>query len=334
MWGFGCADAGHRQRSGCMGVDGAIASGRWLMSGCVSASIVLGVGSGRGLCTRCRLTRFVWVLAAFVGDGVRWCCWIWARSQLAGPRLGIAAFGVFYLGLLCAPMAILQRDAAARAGLGDAGDRADVQQRHGGLLRRPRLGRHKLYPAVSPAKTVEGAIGGMLAGLLIMLGARATFVPWLTIKDCLLAALPAGVIGPTGDLVESLHQAGVRREGLRKALDPRPRRHAGPHRRPPVRLRLALRLRPLPRGAHARPQPKTVCRRFPNRRRSAGGSPTRRSAGGSPNRGLPEVPRSAGRFRNHSDVPSKNPRNQTGRRIPDRSSREAAISEQAMLRKD
>jgi len=63
---------------------------------------------------------------------------------------------------------------------------------------------HKLYPAVSPAKTVEGAVGGVLAGLLVMLGARATFVPWLTVGDCLLAALPAGVIGPTGDLVESL----------------------------------------------------------------------------------------------------------------------------------
>ena len=66
------------------------------------------------------------------------------------------------------------------------------------------LGRHKLYPAVSPAKTVEGAVGGMLAGLLVLLGARATFVPWLTIGDCLLAALPAGVLGPIGDLVESL----------------------------------------------------------------------------------------------------------------------------------
>ena len=45
----------------------------------------------------------------------------------------------------------------------------------------------------------------MLAGLLVMLGARATFVPWLT-----LARLPAGrrcrpaCIGPIGDLVESL----------------------------------------------------------------------------------------------------------------------------------
>ena len=40
------------------------------------------------------------------------------------------------------------------------------------------LGRHKLYPAVSPAKTVEGAVGGMLAGLLVMLAARALFVPF------------------------------------------------------------------------------------------------------------------------------------------------------------
>jgi phosphatidate cytidylyltransferase len=66
------------------------------------------------------------------------------------------------------------------------------------------LGHHKLYPAVSPSKTVEGGIGGMLAGLLVMFVVRATLVPWLTVRDCLLAALPAGVIGPIGDLVESL----------------------------------------------------------------------------------------------------------------------------------
>ena len=45
------------------------------------------------------------------------------------------------------------------------------------------LGRHKLYPTVSPAKTVEGAVGGLVAALLILLAARATSRPWLTIVE-------------------------------------------------------------------------------------------------------------------------------------------------------
>ncbi len=77
------------------------------------------------------------------------------------------------------------------------------------------LGRHKLYPKVSPAKTVEGAVGGLVASLLIMFVVRATVAPWLTVGDCLVVGLPAAVLGPIGDLVESLMKraAGVKDSG-------------------------------------------------------------------------------------------------------------------------
>ena len=77
------------------------------------------------------------------------------------------------------------------------------------------FGRHKLYPAVSPGKTVEGGIGGLAAGLLVMFVGRALFAPWLTIGDCLLVAIPAGIVGPIGDLVESLikRASGVKDSG-------------------------------------------------------------------------------------------------------------------------
>jgi phosphatidate cytidylyltransferase len=164
--------------------------------------IALGVGLAAGLYFAPGLA-IVWVLAAFVGTAS---LVLFDPGDIpgAGARLGIAAFGVFYLGLLCAPMAILQRDAPHGRAWVMLAIALTFANDTGAYFAGRGLGRHKLYPAVSPAKTVEGAVGGMLAGLLIMLGARATFVPWLTVQDCLLAALPAGVIGPIGDLVESL----------------------------------------------------------------------------------------------------------------------------------
>jgi phosphatidate cytidylyltransferase len=77
------------------------------------------------------------------------------------------------------------------------------------------LGRHKLYPAVSPSKTVEGAVGGLVASVAVMVLARATAAHWLTWADCLLVAVPAAVIGPIGDLTESLikRAAGVKDSG-------------------------------------------------------------------------------------------------------------------------
>jgi len=164
--------------------------------------IVLGVGLTAGLYAL-HAYAVVWVLAALVATATL-VLLDPGDIPAAGNRLGLAAFGVFYLGLLCAPMAILQREADHGRAWVLLAIALTFGNDTGAYFAGRGLGRHKLYPAVSPAKTVEGGIGGMLAGLLIMLGARATLVPWLTVRDCLLAALPAGVIGPIGDLVESL----------------------------------------------------------------------------------------------------------------------------------
>jgi len=164
--------------------------------------IVVGVGLTAGLYIWPGLA-LAWVLAAFVGTAAL-VLFDPGDIPAAGARLGLAAFGVFYLGLLCAPLALMQRDAPHGRAWVLMAIALTFSNDTGAYFAGRALGRHKLYPAVSPAKTVEGAVGGMLAGLLVMLGARATLVPWLTVADCLLAALPAGVIGPIGDLVESL----------------------------------------------------------------------------------------------------------------------------------
>jgi len=66
------------------------------------------------------------------------------------------------------------------------------------------LGRHKLYPLVSPNKSIEGAAGGLAGSLLGAFIARWTFFPELPVADCLLTALIIGPLGQVGDLFESL----------------------------------------------------------------------------------------------------------------------------------
>jgi phosphatidate cytidylyltransferase len=66
------------------------------------------------------------------------------------------------------------------------------------------FGRRPLAPLVSPKKTVEGAVGGLLGALTAAFVARAWFINRLTPADCLALGLGLGGIGIVGDLVESM----------------------------------------------------------------------------------------------------------------------------------
>lgn len=66
------------------------------------------------------------------------------------------------------------------------------------------LGRRKLYPQVSPNKSVEGAVGGLLGSIAGTLVAKFTFFPALRLSDCLITAIVIGILGQLGDLFESL----------------------------------------------------------------------------------------------------------------------------------
>jgi phosphatidate cytidylyltransferase len=71
------------------------------------------------------------------------------------------------------------------------------------------MGRRRLAPRVSPGKTVEGAIGGLLGNVVAALIAHFTFFPELKIIHAVPLALLMGVLGITGDLCESMLKRGA-----------------------------------------------------------------------------------------------------------------------------
>lgn len=66
------------------------------------------------------------------------------------------------------------------------------------------LGKHKFAPKVSPGKTWEGTLGGLLACLAAGLVLGGKFLPQVAWNQLLLLSLLLGVIGVLGDLFESM----------------------------------------------------------------------------------------------------------------------------------
>jgi phosphatidate cytidylyltransferase len=70
-------------------------------------------------------------------------------------------------------------------------------------------GRHKLWPALSPSKTIEGAVGGLLFGvafaLIVATVARfALHVPTFNWPTVVVYGLVVGAVAQLGDLMESM----------------------------------------------------------------------------------------------------------------------------------
>jgi len=66
------------------------------------------------------------------------------------------------------------------------------------------FGRRKLFPSISPSKTVEGAIGGTILSIAGILVARELMDIKLGIPAAVALAIAGSVIGQLGDLVESM----------------------------------------------------------------------------------------------------------------------------------
>ncbi|HEX8184245.1 MAG TPA: phosphatidate cytidylyltransferase [Blastocatellia bacterium] len=70
------------------------------------------------------------------------------------------------------------------------------------------IGRHKLAPRVSPGKTIEGSVGGLIAAIITGPLCRYIFFPEIHVVHAMALGAVIGVLGQVGDLAESMLKRG------------------------------------------------------------------------------------------------------------------------------
>ncbi|MGO9753956.1 MAG: phosphatidate cytidylyltransferase [Solirubrobacteraceae bacterium] len=126
------------------------------------------------------------------------------RRQTSGATIAIAGtlLGIYWIGFAFASAVLLRQlnhgngiviDVMVGTFLGDTG------AYFGGRL----FGRRPLAKEISPNKTIEGLFCGMLVAILAVFVA-GLYQAWLTHGEALALGLTIAVLGPVGDLFESI----------------------------------------------------------------------------------------------------------------------------------
>jgi phosphatidate cytidylyltransferase len=67
-----------------------------------------------------------------------------------------------------------------------------------------KLGKHKLFPRVSPNKSWEGSIFGFLFSIIVLILARILILDFISFTNAVIIGIIIGIFGQLGDLIESL----------------------------------------------------------------------------------------------------------------------------------
>ena len=150
-----------------------------------------------------------WTHAPWAFGAVVLCSSVWvvlrpgATLVGAADKVGRYVTGVFWITAFLACLVLIRRldDGLAwiflTLVLAWAGDT-------GGYFAGRAFGRHQLYALISPKKTWEGYVGGVVFAVGSCFIVRAAGLPSLTVLDCFLVGPVVGSAGVIGDLAESL----------------------------------------------------------------------------------------------------------------------------------
>lgn len=144
---------------------------------------------------------------------------LFRNKDSAITNLGSTFLGIFYIGIFSASILALRE---LYPNIGDLYKRGgflvislfagiwigDSAAYYGGTA----LGKHKLFPRVSPKKSWEGAILGFCFSVGAMILAKVLILDFLSWQSVIVIGIIIGTIGQLGDLVESLFKrdAGVK----------------------------------------------------------------------------------------------------------------------------
>ena len=128
---------------------------------------------------------------------------------LAISKMALTLFGVLYIGLLLSYVTLIDTTAPGKQWvffLVSIVWAADI----GGFFMGSLVGRHKLYPKVSPNKTIEGLAGGVAGAIAAALLYRKLVFSDFDISDCVFLGFALSLCGQMGDFTESMIKRSVR----------------------------------------------------------------------------------------------------------------------------
>lgn len=130
--------------------------------------------------------------------------------KTAAFRTFAMVFGPMYVGAGLATLVLLRRDAGSDgAGFVLLSLMLSWLSDTGAYFAGRAFGKRKLYEAVSPKKTVAGAVGGLAGSIVGALLACFSYLPSLPVLHGVVLAILAGIAGQLGDLGESLIKRSV-----------------------------------------------------------------------------------------------------------------------------